>query len=75
MDTADYLLQHLNNNKNSLLFMKIEQLKKQNKQLVDEIDTTKKLLDDHKIGKRDNSRKIWTIYSFLVWYNEYFVLR
>lgn len=48
VDTADYLLQHLNNNKNSLLFMKIEQLKKQNKQLVDEIDTTKKLLDDHK---------------------------
>ena len=34
-----------------------------------------KLLDDHKNGKRDNSRKIWTIYSFLVWYDEYFVLR
>lgn len=31
-----------------------------------------KLLDDHKNGKRDNSRKIWTIYSFLVWYQEYF---
>ena len=31
-----------------------------------------KLLDDHKKGKKDNSRKIWTIYSFLVWYDEYF---
>ena len=34
-----------------------------------------KLLEDHKNGKRDNSRKIWTIYTFLVWYNEYFVKR
>ena len=34
-----------------------------------------KLLEDHKSGKKDNSRKIWTIYSFLVWYNEYFVTR
>ena len=34
-----------------------------------------KLLEDHKKGKRDNSRKIWTIYSFLVWYQEYFVKR
>ena len=31
-----------------------------------------KLLDEHKKGKKDNSRKIWTIYSFLVWYDEYF---
>ena len=34
-----------------------------------------KLLIDHKNGKRDNSRKIWTIYSFLVWYQEYFIKR
>ena len=34
-----------------------------------------KLLDEHKNGKRDNSRKIWTIYSFLIWYQEYFVKR
>ena len=34
-----------------------------------------KLLNDHKDGKRDNSRKIWTIYTFLVWYQEYFVKR
>ena len=34
-----------------------------------------KLLDEHKEGKKDNSRKVWTIYSFLVWYNEYFIIR
>jgi len=34
-----------------------------------------RLLEVHKKGKRDNSRKIWTIYSFLVWYQEYFVKR
>ena len=31
-----------------------------------------KLLDDHRDGKADNSRKIWTIYTFLVWYNVFF---
>ena len=30
------------------------------------------LLDDHRAGKADNSRKIWTIYMFLVWYHVYF---
>jgi asparagine synthase (glutamine-hydrolysing) len=30
------------------------------------------LLDDHRSGKADNSRKVWTIYTFLVWHNEYF---
>ncbi len=30
------------------------------------------LLDRHKSGKEDVSRKIWTIYTFLVWYNQYF---
>lgn len=45
---------------------------------ADEFFDTKKIikiLDEHKNGKRDNSRKIWTIYSFLVWYQEYFVKR
>ena len=32
----------------------------------------KKLLSDHKTGKADNSRKIWTVYCFLVWYNQFF---
>ena len=31
-----------------------------------------KFLDDHKAGKADNSRKIWTIYMFLVWHKQYF---
>ena len=39
------------------------------------VDRILKLLNDHKKGKRDNSRKIWTIYTFLVWYDEYFVKR
>ena len=29
-------------------------------------------LDEHYSGKEDNSRKVWTIYIFLVWYNIYF---
>ena len=39
------------------------------------VDEIIKLLDEHKEGKKDNSRKIWTIYSFLVWYDEYFIAR
>ncbi len=31
-----------------------------------------KYLDDHYKGKEDNSRKIWTVYIFIVWYNIYF---
>ncbi|MFV0314983.1 MAG: asparagine synthase (glutamine-hydrolyzing) [Anaerotignum sp.] len=31
-----------------------------------------KYLEDHKAGKADNSRKIWTIFMFLVWHKEYF---
>ena len=30
------------------------------------------LLDDHRSGKADNSRKIWTVFIFLVWYKVYF---
>ena len=30
------------------------------------------LLDDHKNGKADNSRKIWTVFTFLIWYKVYF---
>ncbi len=29
-------------------------------------------LDDHFNGKEDNSRKVWTIYVFLLWYQIYF---
>jgi asparagine synthase (glutamine-hydrolysing) len=30
------------------------------------------LLNTHKTGKRDNSRKIWTVFTFLVWYEQFF---
>ncbi|MDR0885885.1 MAG: asparagine synthase (glutamine-hydrolyzing) [Clostridiales Family XIII bacterium] len=31
-----------------------------------------KLLDDHIADKADNSRKIWTVYSFLIWHEVFF---
>ena len=31
-----------------------------------------KLLNDHKNGKKDCYKKVWTIYTFIVWYDEYF---
>ena len=31
-----------------------------------------KLLDRHRVGKEDNSRKIWTVYTFLVWHKQFF---
>lgn len=36
-------------------------------------DELVRILDVHKSGKHNNSRKIWTVYTFLVWYEEYFV--
>ena len=35
-------------------------------------DILVKLMEDHRNGKADNSRRIWTVYVFLVWYNVYF---
>ena len=31
-----------------------------------------KLLDEHKNNKKDNYRKVWTVYCFLKWYEVYF---
>ena len=31
-----------------------------------------KLLEDHKSGKKDCYKKVWTIYTFLVWYEQFF---
>ncbi len=31
-----------------------------------------KLLEDHRHNKKDNYKKIWTIYTFLVWYQQFF---
>ena len=35
-------------------------------------DMLVKLLDDHRAEVRDNSRKIWTVFSFLIWYDVFF---
>lgn len=32
-----------------------------------------RLLDEHKAGTRDNTRRIWIIYMFLMWYRIYFI--
>lgn len=39
------------------------------------VDALVKLLDDHKAGLKDNTRKIWIAYMFLMWYRIYFVDR
>lgn len=36
-------------------------------------DYIMKLLDDHKAGTAHNMKKIWSVYSFLLWYDKYFV--
>ena len=36
------------------------------------IDELIHLLDEHFSGKQDNSRKIWTVYMFLLWHKEFF---
>ena len=33
-----------------------------------------KLLNDHKEGKAHNMKKVWTIYTFILWYEQFFVL-
>lgn len=39
------------------------------------LDEIGAIFDDYINGNSDNWRKIWTIYTFLVWYEEYFVKR
>lgn len=38
-----------------------------------ETDKIMALLDDHYQGKAANARKIWTVFTFLVWYKRFFV--
>ena len=38
------------------------------------IDAILQLLEDHKQGKSHNMKKIWTIYTFILWYEQFFVL-
>ena len=37
------------------------------------VEELEAIFDDYVGGNSDNWRKIWTIYTFLVWYEEYFV--
>ena len=37
-----------------------------------ELTYLNKLIEEHKTGKHDNSRKIWTVYIFLIWYDRFF---
>lgn len=60
--------------KEDSIYKKIEDVFKKSSDFFD-VDYILKLLSDHKEGKKDNSRKVWTIYSFLIWYQEYFVER
>ena len=39
------------------------------------IDEIQAIFDEYVGGNSDNWRKVWTIYTFLVWYEEYFVKR
>ncbi len=39
------------------------------------VEEIQEIFDDYVGGNSDNWRKVWTIYTFLVWYEEYFVKR
>ena len=39
------------------------------------VDYLNNLLSEHLSGKQNNARMIYTVYSFLLWYEQYFVLR
>ena len=39
------------------------------------VEEIQKIFDEYVGGNSDNWRKVWTIYTFLVWYEEYFVKR
>lgn len=36
-------------------------------------DYIMKLLDEHKAGTAHNMKKIWSVYSFILWYEKYFI--
>ena len=39
------------------------------------VEEIQKIFEEYVGGNSDNWRKVWTIYTFLVWYEEYFVKR
>lgn len=38
-----------------------------------DVEEINEIFEDYIAGNSDNWRKIWTIYTFLVWYELYFV--
>ena len=36
------------------------------------VKVVNKMFDEHISGKKDNYRKIWTIYTFIKWYETFF---
>lgn len=38
-----------------------------------DVPALQKLLDDHYHNRANNARKIWTVYTFLVWYKRFFI--
>ena len=46
--------------------------KSKNAQQFFKQDKIIKLLNDHRQQKKDNYKKVWTIYSFLIWYDKFF---
>lgn len=49
-----------------------EEFVSENAQKFFSTDKLLALLDRHKSGKEDVSRKIWTVFTFLTWYRQYF---
>lgn len=39
------------------------------------IERALRLLEIHKSGKKNYARKVWAIFTFLVWYEQFFILR
>ena len=52
-----------------------EEIQKYEKEFEEELNKNKEyvinLLDEHIEGKRDNSRKVWTVFMFCLWYELY----
>ena len=40
-----------------------------------DVEYLNQMLNEHLEGKANNARVIYTVYSFLLWYEQYFVLR
>ena len=55
------------------LFRKIEeQFNSENAKRFFDVSKINKLLATFKSGKQDCYKKVWTIYTFLIWYDQFF---